>query len=205
MVKIAYDVAKFPFQDSIMDVLETMDLYHLNTIHYDLFDREHDQSSHWHKLYYKNNEAFLELYEEFIKEVIAPLFSEPILYQKIPTFRVQLHENVSVGEFHRDRDYNHSPFEVNFHLPFTDTNEMNSIWVESEEGKEDFAPQIVSYGQVLMFDGANLKHGNKINTSDTTRVSVDFRVLPISQYVESEKESINTKMKFKKGDYYELL
>jgi hypothetical protein len=28
------------------------------------------------------------------------------LYQRIPTFRVQLPDNEAVGEFHRDSDYN---------------------------------------------------------------------------------------------------
>ena len=35
-------------------------------------------------------------------------------------------------------------------------------------------------GQMLVFDGANLEHGNRINRSDETRVSFDFRVIPLS-------------------------
>lgn len=197
MERLTYDTEAWPFKEVIEIILEA-DLYHLNTTHYDLFDRDHDQSSHWHKKFYANNDRFLNMYFEFVAQVIKPRFNERIVFQKIPTFRVQLRDNVAVGEFHKDSDYGHSVHEVNFWLPFTDTNELNTIWIEDK-------PYTVKYGEVLVFDGANLKHGNKINTSPETRVSVDFRVMPYSKYKDSDKESINTKMKMKIGDYYELL
>ena len=47
-------------------------------------------------------------------------------------------------------------------------------------------------------------HGNKQNTTQNTRVSVDFRVIPLSKYNEEDGSAIYTKMKFQIGDYYEV-
>lgn len=205
---IDYDTKVWKFREIICEALSADNLEKIHeTVFYDKFDREHDQSSVWHKKYYNGNAVFLETYKSFIQNEIKKLFpdEEFLVYQKIPTFRVHLKNNVSVGEFHRDRDYNHGRNEINFHLPFTNTNESNSIWIESEEGLEDYKPSVLNYGQILMFDGANLKHGNKVNNSDETRISVDFRVVPFSKYEESDKGSINMNAKFKIGEYFEKI
>ena len=56
------------------------------------------------------------------------------------------------------------------------------------------------YGEYYIWDGANLKHGNKMNESDISRFSVDFRVLPYSKYDEKNvQETITTKTKLKLG------
>lgn len=200
MERLAFDTNKYKFKETVQKILEA-DLTDLETDD-EVFDQAHDQSSKWHKKFYANQDEFLRLYHEFIEGFIKPLFQEKIVYQKVPTFRVQLKNNVSVGEFHRDRDYNHNPKQINYFLPFTDTNEENTIWIESEEGKEDYQPQLLKYGEILVFNGANLKHGNKINRSGKSRVSVDFRVIPLSRYQDSEKESIHTKTKFNIGGYF---
>ena len=205
---INYDPKIWKFKEIISGILSVDNLEKIHEdILYDKFDREHDQSSIWHKKYYDGNKKFLEVYNMFVKDEIKKLFPEEenLVYQKIPTFRVHLKNNVSVGEFHRDRDYNHGRNEINFHLPFTDTNETNSIWIETKEDLGDYKPSILKYGQVLMFDGANLKHGNKVNSSEETRVSVDFRIIPFSKYIDSDKGSINTHVKFKIGGYFEKI
>lgn len=204
--KINYDTERWPFAKVLKEIIGEPDLYNLEGP-YELFKRETDQLTVWHKRYYDNGAEFLALYRDFVREVIKPLFpdEEKLVFQRIPTFRVQLRDNVGVGAFHRDRDYNHTPHEINFHLPFTDTNEQNSIWLESEEGKEDYTPQITKYGELLVFDGCNLKHGNKVNTSPHTRVSVDFRVIPFSQYEDSDGGSVNMGMKFKIGEYFDVV
>ena len=47
--------------------------------------------------------------------------------------------------------------------------------------------------------------GNKLNNTSNTRISVDFRVIPISKYQEDPNTgSIYTKMKFAIGDYYSV-
>jgi len=210
---INYDTNQFNFLEIISNYLKVKDL---SLIHqdkdfnyYTKFNRETDQQTHYHKLYYElsRTEEFTLLYTKFILEVIKPQFGEDIVYQTIPTFRLHFPGNIAVGEYHRDRNYRDENWasevkELNFFLPFTDAYETNTIWVESEEGKEDFSPVKAKYGQVVMWDGANLLHGNKTNEESTTRVSCDFRVMPVSRYKPSEHGSINTKSKFQIGGYY---
>lgn len=204
MERITFDTDEWRFKEMAGAILEVRDLSKLEN-GCELLTREKDQSTKWHKKFYENNARFIRLYKHFVQKVIRPLFSERIAYQKKPTFRVQLKNNVAVGEFHRDRDYGHSVHTINFWLPLIDTNELNTIWVESGVWKEDYRPQVLKYGEILKFDGANLRHGNMINTSPDTRVSIDFRIIPMSLYTESNNASINTNMQFKLGDYYGVL
>ena len=143
------------------------------------------------------------MYLDLVKTLAAKFGYSELVYQKIPTFRTQLVNNLGVGEWHRDRTYNHGTTEVNFWMPFTDTNETNTIWMESREGLEDFMPYTVKYGEILVFDGANLLHGNKTNTSDVTRVSVDFRLVDPAKFIPNEAGSINMNAAFDLGGYFE--
>lgn len=206
MKYISYDTNEFNFRSIIESILGTK---YLEKIHleenYETFVKGTDQSTKWHKLYYNNLESFLPLYEKFIHEIVRPLFDEKIVYQKIPTFRTQLVQNLGVFAFHKDKEYKHNQSEINFFLPFTDAYDTNTIWVESEEDKADYSPMNTNYGHIVMWNGCHLTHGNKLNTTSNTRVSCDFRVIPFSQYKEEEDASaIYTKMKFAIGDYYKV-
>lgn len=203
---IEYNTEKYPFRSIVEDILQTNNLEKLHSIEdYKLFVKGTDQSTAWHRLYYDNIDKFLPLYNKFILEVVKPIYGEKIVYQKIPTFRTQLVNNLGVFEFHRDRDYSHNQEERNFFLPFTDAYLTNTIWVESEEDKGDYAPMNTLYGQLVKWNGNSLMHGNKQNTTLNTRVSVDFRCIPLSKYKEEEgAAAIYSKMKFKIGDYYEV-
>jgi len=204
MKHIDYDKDKFNFRKIIEDMLQTA---YLEKIHleenYDIFIKGTDQSTKWHSLYYQNLDKIIPTYEKFIYEVIKPQFGENIVYQKTPTFRTQLINNLGVFEFHKDKQYQHNQEEVNFFLPFTDAYDTNTIWVESEEDKGDYSPINANYGKVVMWNGCHLSHGNKLNTTSNTRVSCDFRVIPLSKYDEDPNASaIYSKMKFIIGDYY---
>lgn len=203
--KIQYDTKKFPFQQIVQKMLEVNDLYSLHLLKdYEFFSREKDQSTDWHKLYYsKFDELFYPTYLELVKFISSQFGYSELVYQRIPTFRTQLTNNLGVGEWHRDRTYNHGTTEVNFWMPFTDTSESNTIWMESKEGAEDFMPYTVKYGEILIFDGANLMHGNKTNTSNSTRVSVDFRLVDPAKFVPSKEGSINMNAAFDLGGYFE--
>ena len=212
MKKIKYSTRIYPFKSVIKACLNVQHLTKIHEIieYNEVFSRDKDQSSRWHQIYYKNNETFLRIYREFIKNEIKPRFNEEVVYQKIPTFRVHLPGNIAVGEWHKDKDYRDAKWaedvnELNYYLPFTDTNKHNTFWTESVEDKGDFAPALVNYGEILEWDGANLKHGNKENKSDDTRVSVDFRVIPVSKYIPSNKGSINMESKFAIGGYYDVI
>ena len=60
-------------------------------------------------------------------------------------------------------------------------------------------------GEFVKWDGANLKHGNKINDTGNTRVSFDFRVMPLSKYKDNNRESVSVNTKMKIGDYFTKL
>lgn len=207
--KITYDTNKFQLKELVSNMLEID--YDLETLHikkhYDKLIRENDQSTIWHEKYYNNfNEKFYSTYLSLIKEIKDMFEYDEIIYQKIPTFRVQLgNGNLAVGEWHKDKLYNHGVSEVNFWLPFTNTNEYNSVWIESKEDKKDYKPYLVKYGEILVFSGANLMHGNKENLSNSTRVSIDFRLVDPKKFISNDNFSINTKTKFIIGEYFEKI
>jgi len=214
MKKINYSTKEYPFAYIISNILNTTNL---SKIHeedhfggYDVFKREEDQGTKYHKLYYDNcREQVLELYDKFILNIIRPLYDEEIVYQKIPTFRLHFPGNIAVGEWHKDKWYRDEKWheevhELNYYLPFTDTYGTNTIWFESEEDKKDFKSMDTKYGECVQWDGVNLTHGNKENITNVTRISVDFRVIPYSRYKPSNHGSINTKIKFEIGGYYKL-
>jgi len=211
MKKIDYNINDFPFKQKLEELFQINELSSLND-NIEVFTREKDQSTNWHKLFYEyaRTEGFIQLYDKFILEVIKPLYNEQIVYQAIPTFRVCYPNNIAVGEFHKDKHYRNGEWaakvkEDNFFLPFTDAFDTNTIWAESEEDRGDFAPMNCNYGECIQWDGCNLTHGNKINSTGKARISVDFRVIKYSNYIPSEHSSINTKIKFQIGGYYKTI
>ncbi|QLJ03533.1 streptomycin biosynthesis protein StrG [Streptomyces sp. NEAU-sy36] len=142
-----------------------------------------DQASAMHRRLY-DVEPFAALYREFVRTVITELVGEDVRYQHVPNWRIQLPGRHGVGSYHRDRSGGHNPCEITCWLPLTRTTPENSLWIESSEGAEDFRPHPMRYGQMLVFDSANLMHGNQRNASERTRVSFDFRVIPESLFHE---------------------
>ena len=208
--KIDYDTKKYPFREIVSNMLE-INNNRLEDLHllenYGLLSREQDQKTKWHKKYYdKFQTEFSSTYLKLVKEIKERFEYKEIIYQQIPTFRVQLGDgNVAVGEWHKDKTYEHSATEVNFWMPFVNTNVFNSIWTESSEDKGDYKPYLVNYGEILVFSGANLYHGNKNNESNDTRVSVDFRLVDPNKFVPNSKGSINMNTAFDIGGYFEKL
>ena len=214
MNKVKYDKVKYNFLEIVQDWLETDDLTKLHDFKkYKLFKRVNDQSSMWHKMFYNQirvDKRFDNLYTQFLEEEVKPTFGETIVYQKIPTFRVHLPGNISVGEFHKDKHYRDINWakkvkEVNYYLPLTKAYGTNTIWTETEEDSGDFKSMDCDYGEFYEWDASNLTHGNKINVTSMTRVSFDFRVIPESRYIESNHKTINVGMSFSLGGYYEKI
>ncbi len=185
MNKFKYKTSKYRFASILQRVFSCVDMSCLHE-EIKLFDVDTDQSSKYHKKFYE-------------------LPEDHLFFLNFREFGVHLRNNVAVGAFHRDRDYNHFTDEVNFFVPLTKAFGSNTVWVESEEGKEDFSPMEADYGEFYMWDGANLAHGNKKNETGSTRVSFDFRVLPKSKYTTTDKKSVTQGMSFKIGEYYEEL
>lgn len=212
MNKIKYDTKVYPFRELIQQHFGFFE--DLSRLHeYDenhstlVVDFAGDQRTKIHKHFYKmydENPEFLSLYRKLLKEVILPQYGD-MVYQTRPTFRMHYPNNIAVGEWHKDGDYRHPKTEMNYWMPFTKAFGNNTIWIESEEDKGDYQPYEVDYGEILVFKGVSLRHGNKVNDTGKSRVSVDFRIIAFSDYEESSEASNYVKLKFAIGGYYERM
>lgn len=209
MLKYNYDSVRYPFDRMVK---KNLGVVNLAALEYkgDVVTQKSDQSTDYHKLWYASDRTdFNNLYYYFVKyEVLSKLrylfYDEEWLYQTQPTMRFQYPGNLAVGEYHRDRDYNHNRAELNVYVPLTDVLAANTIWIESQEGREDYTPIMAYHNEFVIFNGANLKHGNVLNTSLDTRVSFDFRILLKSKY-KPGGQTLGAGKKFEIGDYWSEL
>lgn len=215
---IHYDLKRFNFHQNIQQIFGVDNLLSLHEIQYKdgvipnyNFEAGKDQATWFHEKFYSGIESsnFLSLYRKFIREFISIQVngSRKLLYQKIPTFRVQLPNNKSVGgKSHRDVDYNHPAGEINFLLPMTPMRGSNAVFYESEPGLKDFKFKDLDPGMCWIFNGNQCEHGNIANLSGWTRVSLDFRIISEDDLKKSMKlSSVAHKIKFAEGHYYEAL
>lgn len=207
-----YDTTKYDFRKLICEMIGRDDLENLHdSVSYsELFSQKTEQSTIYHEKFYKKirSSSFLKVYKQFISDYIKPNFNGKIVYQKIPTFRTQFLNNISVGKYHKDKDYNHNEKEVNCYISLTDSINTNAVWAESEEGKGDYNPLNSEYGEYILWDGANCRHGNKENIEGFTRISFDFRFMKYSDYDETERKDKLTgyaKVPMVIGKYYEVM
>ena len=114
-----YDIRSYPFKEILEELLGcSLDHLHETLGDFEKFRRNNDQSTLAHKVFYSNFRNLIRpTYEKFIKEVVSKIiYPYKFYYQLIPTFRVGLPGNVFVGEYHKDSQYNHLPYEINFNL-----------------------------------------------------------------------------------------
>jgi hypothetical protein len=207
-----YDTVEFPFKS----IIDSHFKNHLKIGSEDLHKLENpslfpvgivtpgtDNNTALHDILYTvfNGDTFLPTYRKFLRFLQQPI-GEELIFQKKPTFRIHLPSNLSVGDYHRDRDYGHPIEEINVWVPLTEAKKTATIWLESEYEKNDFHPMELNYGEFLIFDSA-LKHGNEINAEGYTRVSFDFRVIPKRLYSGSEQVTANRGHKLSVGYYYD--
>jgi hypothetical protein len=200
MRRIAYRLDCYPFAEWLCSLFQVRSLEELSSYRPDRVVTRETEHGDVHRAFYKAIEdersAFWNIYWSFVKRVIIHALPMNIQYyvQRVPNLRVQFPHNLAVGQWHRDADYGHQAEEINFWVPLTPTVETNTIWI-------DRAPVLVQLGEVLQFDGATREHGNVINESERTRVSLDFRLLPVAWY-RAGGETINGIMKFRVGEYW---
>ena len=211
-----YNTEKYYFNKLVADIFEVDDLIRLHhrkdLLPKGALDIYTESSTEFHNLFYSklrdNWVEFYNLYDKFIKEEIVNLIDEPFHYQKWPTFRVHIPNDQAIHTWHSDGDplHQHPPGEINFFLPLTRCYGTNTIWVESKPWKLDFRPLEGNYGDYWMFDGNKCMHGNKPNSTKLTRVSFDFRIIPLSRYNPSwNSDSPTSRNKFVVGQYYKEL
>lgn len=127
--------------------------------------------------------AFMEVYRRFIHEWVVPQCGdEPLLYQRKPILRVVMPGSVAPTQMHVDADYFHDANEINFWVPLTSVWGSNSLWSESSPGLGDFAPFVAGPGEAIRFYGNRCRHYTLPNDEVGTRVSIDFRVVPLSLF-----------------------
>lgn len=213
MNKYSYDLERFNFDQIVRNIFQVDDLQYIHTIldkQLDIpDDPSKDQSTIFHKIFYANYEGdshgFLALYRDFVTHITQQHFpQQKMVYQTRPTFRVQAPNNLAVAKWHKDKAYNHSFNEINIFLPLTDAFDTNTIWAESEEDKGDFAPMNTKLGEFVIWNGANLNHGNKKNETGVSRVSVDFRVIPLDKF-DYSGSSVTSKVPMELGKYWSEL
>lgn len=100
-----------------------------------------------------------------------------VWYQRPPTLRLQPGPSTRYVKPHADADYGHQPGELNFWMPLTcQSRTGTTLWLESAPGVGDYVPLDISVGQVACFHGTSRRHHVPANSSECTRVSLDFRV-----------------------------
>ena len=212
---VSYDKEKYDFEKLLLK-LYNIELTQVHTIlekKQELFkDVGKDTHSDIHKIFYDKMRTgwpeFMDLYKQFIEEVVLPYLNlDEALYQTWPTFRVQLPNNLAVVIKHHDSDelHKHPNGEINFVLAITEMYETSTIWFESEPRCQDFKPMNLKKNTLFCFNGNKCDHFNKINITGKSRISFDFRILPIDKISRNSKKSVTTNIKFTEGEYYTRL
>ena len=213
--KVIFDKKKYPLHDLVQRLFDS-DLQHVHESgeKYDLFDTlGKDSHTFYHKKFYNKLdngwEEFTKTYTDFLSQVALPYLGlEKALVQKYPTFRVQLPDNVAIVVEHYDSDDKHNhPFgEINFVFALTDMFDTNTISIEKMPRSRNFEKVILNQGECLSMNGNLCSHHNQINKTGVTRMSFDFRVLPLNYYNNSyDKLSVTRQMKYIEGGYYKML
>ena len=222
---IHYNPAAYPFHDLLKrifgtdrDLSETHMLIE-NSDSLDVFRQRDAVKTKFHEMYYQSPHypEWRELYYKFLREVIFPTYPETVkefVVQKDPSFRIDIPNNTSIGirdgetcengviGLHCDREFGHPPEEINYIVPFTDMYAENSVYVESAPNVGDFTPLTMSYGTYYRFWGNQCRHHNRINTTGVSRLSYDFRIIPMDQYNPDPQTPSYHNRKFVIGDYY---
>jgi hypothetical protein len=167
--------------------------------------------------YYDSNGEFKNLYYKFIKEVLKPIYfpeEEYLVVQTTPNIRLQLPNTTTLGimdtdpnkdiiGLHNDSQFNHDKNEYNFVLAITKMFGTNTIYFEpypnSNLDFDKYSNVELNENQFGNYYFNKCLHYNKINKTGKTRISFDFRIIPLSKYSKSNNLS---KSKLIIGDYF---
>jgi len=193
-----YDNQKYNFQEAVRKIFNDFprsleDIHTIQLVRSQVID---DTKTLLHKIFYSSPhyEAIRNLYYDFIHTYIFPLFPDEtaLVIQKDPGISICVS---ALGEdppsrIRCDADYNHPAQEINFIIAVTEMWDTNSIFIESEPGKGDFADLKLASNKFHMFWGNKCRQYDKINISGQSRISMEFRVIPYSKYDATYSEKI---------------
>ena len=193
--------------------------FELDNLHNLLIDEKNllqkgtDQSTLFHKAIYSTFDKpsfflsdFWQNYRVLSLEIVDKLKNETCYFgewaiQRYPTIRFQFPENVSVFEFHRDSNYSHPIGEINCFYAINLCFNSSALQVEKNLGFEDFVPLNLKPGQYALLNTSIYKHGDILNETNKTRISMDFRFIP-NKNLNNEKVSLTKGIKFNTNSYF---
>ena len=220
MRKFNYDTSNYRFSEILAKFFNVSCLSKLHVERKDLIPKEelkfeNETKTALHKAFYaRYHHGWPELenaYRSFVENEIKKIYSKEFIFQTFPSIRFHLPQDRAIHVWHYDSDgdHRHPDWEINFHLALTNILDTQSVWVESVPGLEDYRPMEMNYGEFYAFNGNKSRHGNKVNLTDQTRVSFDFRIMPMERYKSIDqslvKNSATSKKKFTIGSYYSKL
>jgi len=121
--------------------------------------------------------------------------------QRFPTIRFQFPENLSVFEFHRDSNYSHPIGEINCFYALNECLDSSALQIEKNLGFEDYVPLNLKPGEFALLNTSIFKHGDILNKTNKTRVSMDFRFIP-SFLLNDDKSSLTKGIRFSSDSYF---
>ncbi len=193
--------------------LNLEDLHEIFEEHQELLKKGTDQSTIFHKAIYSSfddpNYCFTEFcvnYRKLSLEVLVILkdqtgYKGEWAIQRFPTIRIQFPNNLSVFEFHRDSNYSHPIGEINCFYAINNCYQSSALQVERNLGFEDYVPLNLNPGQYALLNTSIYKHGDILNKTKKTRISMDFRFIPISKLTEG-RISLTKGIGFNTNSYF---
>jgi hypothetical protein len=162
--------------------------------------------------FYETDDQFMAVYYQFIKFLRTHFLKEPFWFQATPTIRIHCpnaENSHHYPRYHSDISYGHPPEEINLWMPLTEVMEGHGFRAMSvassqqilETFQYDFAAMIQSaindkafsnhcdtfsppvdtdFGKMVAFDSRCIHTGEPLKAH--TRISMDIRILPLSQY-----------------------
>ena len=161
--------------------------------HKKLLKKGTDQSTIFHKAIYATFDEpnyfiseFWKSYRKLSLEIVEILKNRTEYFgewaiQRYPTIRLQFPQNVSVFEFHRDSNYFHPIGEINCFYALNKCFNTSALQVEKNLGFEDYVPLNLDPGQYALLNTSIYKHGDLLNKTNKTRLSMDLRFIPNSR------------------------
>jgi len=137
------------------------------------------------------NQNFLEIFDRFVSEVVLPYLKQRLVatgeveeekpltfyYQRPPTMRLQPGPGWAKVKPHNDAEYGHQNGELNFWVPLTDRSQNGvDLYCETTFKADDYHPIPAKIGEAISFHGSSCRHYVNANSSNCTRVSLDFRI-----------------------------
>lgn len=176
-----------------------------------------------HQAFYqdmKTHPEFLTKYKKMLTHLLREIFPHEhwMVIQTMPNIRFHMPDTICVPP-HRDIDEGefrtaHPEGEHNFLLTCTQMQDTNAMYIESSPQKADYKLLSMSENHLLHFNGNKCVHGNRINQTDKTRVSIDFRAITLenmSRYKNNgivrttQSRDYRDNIPLDMGGYYEIV